>query len=92
MDLYTRNILVGIFAILVMGTIFVGEMISWTHCDIDAAKDMVQKIGLGVSTSGTLFLAFVYFKDSKKQQKKEARNKSGFFSHDYHGPKLKTKS
>jgi hypothetical protein len=90
MDLYTRNILVGVFAILVMGTVVVGEMISWTHCDIDTAKDMVQKIGLGVSTSGTLFLALVYFKGSKKQ-KKEARNKSGFFSHDYHGPKLKAK-
>jgi hypothetical protein len=63
-------------------------MISWTHCEIETAKDMVQKISLGVSTSGTLFLVFVYFKDSKKQ-KREARKKSSFFSHDYHGPKLK---
>jgi hypothetical protein len=90
MDLYVRNVLVGIFAVLVMGTVVVGEMISWTHCDIDIAKDMVQKVSLGVSTSGTLFLAFVYFKDSKKQKKK-ARRKSAFFSHDYHGPTLKAK-
>ena len=90
MDLYTRNILVGIFAVLVMGTVFVGEMISWTHCDIAAAKDMVQKISLGVSTSGTLFLGFVYFKDTKKRKKKAVKG-SSFFSHDYHGPKLKVK-
>jgi hypothetical protein len=89
MDLYTRNILVGIFAILVIGTVVVGEMVSWTHCDIDTAKDMVQRISLGVSTSGTLFLVFTYFKNSKKQKK--ARKKSAFFSHDYHGPKLNTK-
>lgn len=90
MDLYTRNILVGIFAVLVMGTVFVGEMITWTHCDLDAAKNMVQGISLGVSTSGTLFLAFAYFKDAKKQKKK-AGKKSSFLSHDYHGPKLKVK-
>jgi hypothetical protein len=89
MDLYTRNILVGIFAILVMGTVVVGEMVSWTHCDIDTAKDVVQRISLGVSTSGTLFLVFTYFKNSKKQKK--ARKKSAFFSHDYHGPKLNAK-
>jgi hypothetical protein len=90
MDLYTKNVLVGIFALLVMGTVLVGEMISWTHCDLDTAKDLVQKISLGVSTSGTLFLTFVYFKDSKKQ-KKNTRKSSSFFSHDYHGPKLKLK-
>jgi hypothetical protein len=90
MDLYTRNILVGIFAVLVMGTVVVGEMISWTHCDINVAKDLVRKISLGVSTSGTLFLVFVYFKDAKKQKKKDAR-RSSFFSHDYHGPTLKVK-
>jgi hypothetical protein len=89
MDLYTRNILVGVFAILVIGTVVVGEMISWTHCDIDTAKDVVQKISLGVSSSGTLFLAFAYFRGSKKQKK--ARKKSAFFSHEYHGPKLKVK-
>ena len=90
MDLYARNILVGIFAVLVMGTIVVGEMITWTHCDMETAKDTVQKISLGVSTSGTLFLGFVYFRDSKKRKRKAAKG-SSFFSHDYHGPKLKVK-
>ncbi len=89
MDLYTRNILVAVFAVLVMGTVVVGEMIAWTHCDIDTAKDVVQKISLGVSTSGTLFLVFAYFKDSRKQKK--ARKRSSFFSHEYHGPRLKPK-
>ncbi len=90
MDLYTRNILVGIFAVLVMGTIVVGEMITWTHCDMETAKDMVQEISLGVSTFGTLFLGFVYLRDSKKRKRKAAK-KSSFFSHDYYGPKLKVK-
>ena len=90
MDLYARNILVSIFAILVMGTVVVGEMIAWTQCDLDTAKDRVQKIGLGVSTSGTLFLGFVYFWDSRKRKRKAAKG-SSFFSHDYHGPKLKVK-
>ncbi|HME41656.1 MAG TPA: hypothetical protein VKF36_01105 [Syntrophorhabdales bacterium] len=90
MDLYTRNILVGIFAVLVMGTIVAGEMITWTHCDMETAKDMVQKISLGVSTFGTLFLGFVYFRGSKKRKRKAAKG-SSFFSHDYHGPKLKVK-
>ena len=90
MDLYTRNILVGIFAVLVMGTVVVGEMISWTHCDMNTAKNMVQKIGLGVSTSGTLFLVFVYFKDTRKRKRKSDKE-SSFFSHHYHGPKLKVK-
>ena len=91
MDLYTRNILVGIFAVLVMGTVVVGEMITWTHCDLDTAKHMVQKISLGVSTSGTLFLVFAYFKDTKKRKRKTVKG-SSFFSHTYHGPKLKAKN
>ena len=90
MDLYTRNILVGIFAVLVMGTVVIGEMITWTHCDMNTAKDMVQKISLGVSTSGALFLLFVYFKDTRKRKSKSAKG-SSFFSHDYHGPRLKVK-
>jgi hypothetical protein len=73
-----------------MGTIVVGEMITWTHCDMETAKDMVQKISLGVSTFGTLFLGCVYLRDSKKRKKKAAK-KSSFFSHDYYGPKLKVK-
>ena len=80
MDLYTRNILVGIFAVLIMGTVVVGEMITWSHCDLDAAKNMVQEISLGVSTSGTLFLAFAYFKDAKKQRRKPARNPHFFLT------------
>ena len=90
MDLYTRNILVAIFAVLVMGTIMIGEMLAWTHCDIDTAKSMVQKISLGISTSGTLFLVVVYLKGTKKQKVKACK-KSSFFSHDYHAPKLKEK-
>lgn len=90
MDLYTRNLLVGAFAVLVMSAVVVGEMVTWASCDIDAAKDVVQKVSLGVSTSGTLFLAFVYLRDSKKQKGKNGK-KSSFFSHEYHGPKLKSK-
>ena len=90
MDLYTRNVLVGIFAVLVMSTIFVGEMLAWTHCDIDTAKSIVQKISLGISTSGTLFLVVVYLKDAKKHKVKTSK-KSSFFSHDYHVLKLKEK-
>lgn len=74
MDLYTRNILVGIFAVLVMGTVLAGEVIGWAHCDIDTAKEMVQKIGLGVSASGTLFLVCflvcAYLKEVKKQKRR----------------------
>jgi hypothetical protein len=90
MDLYTRNILVGIFAVLLMGTIMVGEMVTWTHCDLETAKSMVQKISLGISTSGALFLGFVYFKITKMNKRKKPK-KSSFFSHDYHGPRLKAK-
>jgi hypothetical protein len=90
MDLYTRNVLVGIFAVLVMSTIIIGETLAWTRCDIDTAKSMVQKISLGISTSGTLFLVVVYLKDAKKQKAK-AGKKSSYFSHDYHTPKLKEK-
>ena len=90
MDLRTRNVLVGIFAVLVMGTIFVGEMISWTHCDLDTAKSVVQRVSLGVSTLGTVFLGFVYFKGVKKQKRKSPKRAS-LFSHNYHGPKLKSK-
>jgi hypothetical protein len=90
MDLYTRNILVGMFAVLVMSAIIIGEMLAWIHCDIDTAKSMVQKISIGISTSGTLFLVFVYLKDAKSQKAK-ARKKSSFFSHNYHVPKLKEK-
>jgi hypothetical protein len=90
MDLYTRNILVGIFAVLVIGTVVVGEMISWTHCDLEVAKSMVQKVSLGVSTSGALFLGFAYFRSTKNSRRKSSK-RSSFFSHDYHGPKLRTK-
>jgi hypothetical protein len=90
MDLYTRNILVGIFAVLVIGTVFAGEMITWAHCDLDTAKDRVQEIGLGVSTSGTLFLVFVYVKHTKKQRKKASKRPS-FLSHEYHAPKVNAK-
>jgi len=90
MDLYTRNLLVGIFAVLVMSAIIIGEMLAWTHCDIETAKAMVQKISIGISTSGTLFLVVVYLKDAKKHRAK-AGKKSSFFSHDYHTPKLKQK-
>ncbi|MBP1730937.1 MAG: hypothetical protein H6Q55_1366 [Deltaproteobacteria bacterium] len=90
MDLYTRNVLVGAFAILVMSAVVVGEMVTWVSCDIDTAKDLVQKVSLGVSTSGTLFLAFVYVRASKRQKGRNGK-KSSFFSHEYHGPKLKGK-
>jgi len=90
MDLYTRNILVGIFAVLVMGTIIIGETLTWTQCDLDMAKSMVQKISLGISTSGTLFLVAVYLKDTRKRKEKEGKRAS-FFSHEYHTPKLREK-
>jgi len=90
MDLYTRNILVGIFAVLVMGTVVVGEMVNWTHCDLETAKSVVQKVSLGVSTLGTVFLGFVFFKGTKKRKRKTSKA-SSFFSHNYHGPTLKAK-
>lgn len=90
MDLYTRNVLVGAFAILVMSAVLVGEVVTWASCDIETAKEVVQKVSLGVSTSGTLFLAFIYVRGSKRQKGKNA-SKSSFFSHEYHGPKLKPK-
>jgi hypothetical protein len=91
MDLYTRNVLVGAFAILVMSAVVVGEMVTWASCDIDTAKDVVQKVSVGVSTSGTLFLGFVYLRDARRRKDKNPkdRKKSSFFSHEYHGPKLK---
>jgi hypothetical protein len=70
MDLYTRNVLVGVFAVLVMGTVLAGEVIAWAHYDIDIAKEMVQKIGLGLSVSGTLVLVCAYLKETKKLKKK----------------------
>ena len=90
MDLYTRNILVGIFAVLVMATVVVGEMVNWTHCDLETAKNVVQKVGLGVSTLGAVFLGFVFFKATKKRKGRNSKAFS-FFSHNYHGPKLKVK-
>ncbi len=90
MDLYTRNILVGIFAVLLMGTVVTGEILTWTQWDIETAKSMVEKVSLGVSTSGTLFLVFVYLKDAKKERRTNSKNAS-FFSHDFHTPKLKEK-
>jgi hypothetical protein len=90
MDLYTRNVLVAIFAVLVMGTVVTGEVVTWANYDIDAAKDLIQKISLGVSTSGTLFLLFVYFKGARKQRRKVSKRPS-FFSHQYHRPNLNVK-
>jgi hypothetical protein len=93
MDLYTKNVLVGAFAILVMSAVVVGEMVTWASCDIDTAKDVVQKVSIGVSTSGTLFLGFVYLRGSRRQKDKKGKEhkKSSLFSHEYHGPKLKRK-
>ncbi len=76
MDLYTRNILVGIFAVLVMGMVLGGEVIAWAHYDIDAVKAMVQKISLAVSALGTLFLVCAYLKEMRKQKRRIGKDKT----------------
>ena len=90
MDLYTRNILVGIFAVVVMSTVVVGEIVTWAHFNVDTVKSIVERIGFSVSTLGTVVLGFIYFKTTKKRKRRSAKA-SPFFSHTYHGPTLKIK-
>ncbi len=90
LDLYTRNILVGIFAVVVMTTVVVGEIVTWAHWNVDTVKSMVQKIGFSLSTFGTVLLGFIYFKFAKKRKRKKTKALS-FFSPKYYGPTLKLK-
>ncbi len=82
MDLYTRNVLVGIFAIVVIGTVAIGEM-----TDVDTVKSLLEKISLAV-TLATICVGCIYLRATKKRKK---RTQVSNFSEIYDSPAIKAK-